>query len=79
MPSKNTFKVGDKVKLSAAFLRSLGESATGQGWHSKGTITDLTPFGGPGCMLATVEWNSEWPNKIITANLSPIRQPEPFV
>jgi hypothetical protein len=66
-----TFAVGDRVRYTAAFLRSTG-MYTGAIPQARGTITALEPFGG--AVLATIDWcDADVPPRVITANLEPAR------
>ncbi len=68
------FKVGDRVKYAAAFLRSTG-MYTGDIPRARGTITALEAFGTS--TLAVIDWgNPEIPTRVITANLKHEKQAE---
>jgi hypothetical protein len=69
---KTIFKIGDRVKYSTIFLRSIG-CYTGPLPFAKGTITNLQQFGSrvSGTTLATIDWNSkDIPDKVNVANLT---------
>lgn len=65
------FAVGDKVAYSIQFLKSIGMSHSEMA-HARGVITALTPFGGKGNALASIEWDREMPGKVLTSNLAKV-------
>lgn len=70
------FKVGDTVKYTVKFLRSIGEY-TGAMSHARGTVTGLTGFGQNGKFLVSIDWNtSDLPDKVLDSNLVLVGDPE---
>ena len=65
------FVVGDKVAYSVQFLKSVGLSHSDAA-HVRGVITALMPFGGGNRALATITWDREMPEKVITPNLAKV-------
>jgi hypothetical protein len=63
------FAIGDHVAYSANFLRSIS-CYTGDMPHGRGTIVKLTPIGR--LTLATIEWDRDLPDTVITANLAKV-------
>lgn len=64
--------IGDRVAYSKAFLQSTGQ-LTGSIPHARGVVTAIKDYGG--MVLATVDWkNEDIPSKVITSNLSTIKQ-----
>lgn len=61
------FAIGDKVAYSVQFLRSTGMSHTDAA-HARGVITALEKFGG--AELATIKWDRDMPERVITPNLA---------
>lgn len=59
-------RVGDRVKYSARFLRSIACYA-GDMAHGTGTVLELIPLGHT--TLARVEWDRELPDKVNMKNL----------
>ena len=65
-------KVGDKVAISAGFLRSTGQQ-TGDLSEARGTVTGLKSYGE--ITVATVDWGSyEVDPKILTKYLSRVTE-----
>jgi len=70
---KNTIKLNDAVAYSAKFLRNTG-TQIGPLARARGTVTDVTEYGG-GITLATVAWNtSDAPEQVNTGNLTPVKR-----
>jgi hypothetical protein len=72
--------VGDKVKYTTKFLRSIG-AYTGPMGHARGIVTDVSPMGGPGSsMLATIDWHDggELPERVNVYNLIQAGVPNPY-
>lgn len=66
------FKIGDKVAYSVQFLKSIGESPTGEMCHCRGEITGLTEYS-PKFVLATIKWdNPNIPEKVNCFNLAKV-------
>ena len=63
-------EIGDKVRYSGKFLRSTGQHR-GLPGQARGIVTALTPFCGSD--LATIDWDCDMPDKVITANLEKCR------
>jgi hypothetical protein len=76
-PRGGKIAVGDWVQYRAAFLRSTG-MYTGDVPRAKGIVTALTPFGGAGNALATIEWDIPGiPERVLTPNLKRVGDYEP--
>ena len=62
--------LGDKVAYSVQFLKSIGMSHSDMA-HARGVVTDLTPLGRDGTILARIEWQgADMPGRVNTANLA---------
>jgi hypothetical protein len=61
--------IGDRVALSAAWLRSTGQYS-GDIAHAKGKVIDLNALSAD-VTIATIDWdgNPDIPTKVITQNL----------
>jgi len=76
-PRGGKIAVGDRVQYRAEFLRSTG-MYTGDVPRAKGIVTALTPFGGAGNALATIEWDIPGiPERVLTPNLKRVGDYEP--
>lgn len=66
-------KVGDRVKYSARFLRSISEY-TGDLPFAVGVVKEIKQLS-PKTELAIVDWDNEsLPKKVLTCNLATIKQ-----
>jgi len=64
-------KIGDRVRYSARFLRSIA-AYTGDLGHARGVVRELHQLGRRGCTLATVDWrDGDIPRRVNVANLWP--------
>jgi len=69
--NQSKLKVGDKVRYSNSFLRSISAYA-GSLPFAKGRITSITDFGST--KIAMIRWNDpEVPAKVNVANLEKVR------
>jgi hypothetical protein len=70
--AKFTVAVGDKVAYSVQFLRSIGMSHSDMA-RGRGTVTEITPLGNEGTLLARINWNgAELPERVNVQNLAKV-------
>ena len=60
-------KIGDTVRYSVPFLRSIGE-ITGEMPQAKGKITGFIPLGS--IRLAVIDWDRNMPERVNENNLA---------
>ena len=69
-----TIKIGDRVAMSAAWLRSTNQYV-GDMVHDRGTVRSLKEYGGS-LTVATIEWDLGCsPPKVVAANLACVGTP----
>ena len=74
MTTTQVFKIGDKVKYSVRFLRSIG-AYTGDLPFARGIVLEVKNQAYSPA-LVTVQWNNDAPCKVLASNLALISDPE---